>query len=156
MSKDSDTTFFEVTLPVKALRMMHVDATAPDEPLKILLVEDHFLNQMATKKLLMNWSPFVTVDIAENGLIGVEKYKAHGYDLILMDLQMPVMNGFDATARIREKSIVPIIALTATASKQEADRCFEIGMNDYVSKPFKPNELYMKIMNALANVVEPV
>ncbi len=154
--KDNDTTLFEVSLPVKALRMMHSDATAPDEPLKILLVEDHFLNQMATKKLLMNWSPFVTVDIAENGLIGVEKYKAHGYDLILMDLQMPVMNGFDATLRIREKSVVPIIALTATASKQEADRCFEIGMNDYVSKPFKPIELYMKIMNALANVVEPV
>ncbi len=154
--KDSDTTLFEVTLPVKALRMMHVDATAPDEPLKILLVEDHFLNQMATKKLLMNWSPFVTVDIAENGLIGVDKYKAHGYDLILMDLQMPVMNGFDATIRIREKSAIPIIALTATASKQEADRCFEIGMNDYVSKPFKPSELYMKIMNALANAVEKI
>ncbi len=154
--KDNDTTLFEVSLPVRALRMMHSDATAPDEPLKILLVEDHFLNQMATKKLLMNWSPFVTVDIAENGLIGVEKYKSHGYDLILMDLQMPVMNGFDATLRIREKSVVPIIALTATASKQEADRCFEIGMNDYVSKPFKPIELYMKIMNALANVVETV
>ena len=154
--KDNDTTFFEVSLPVKALRVMHVDATAPDEPLKILLVEDHFLNQMATKKLLMNWSPFVSVDIAENGLVGVEKYKAHSYDLILMDLQMPVMNGFDATTRIREKSVVPIIALTATASKQEADRCFEIGMNDYVSKPFKPNELYMKIMNALATSVERV
>ena len=150
--KDNDTTVFEVTMPVKAVRVLHVDATAPDEPLKILLVEDHFLNQMATKKLLMNWSPWVTIDIAENGLIGVEKFKAHGYDLILMDLQMPVMNGFDATIRIREKSAVPIIALTATASKQEADRCFEIGMNDYVSKPFKPTELYMKIMNALANV----
>ena len=150
--KDNDTTVFEVSLPIKAVRVLQVDATAPDEPLKILLVEDHFLNQMATKKLLMNWSPFVTIDIAENGLIGVEKFKAHGYDLILMDLQMPVMNGFDATIRIREKSAVPIIALTATASKQEADRCFEIGMNDYVSKPFKPTELYMKIMNALANV----
>ena len=151
-SKDNDMTYFDVTLPIKAIKMLQVDATAPDEPLKILLVEDHFLNQMATKKLLTNWSPFVTVDIAENGLIAVEKFKAHGYDLILMDLQMPTMNGFDATVRIREKSQVPIIALTASASKQEADRCFEIGMNDYVSKPFKPNELYLKIMNALANV----
>ncbi len=154
--KDTDTTLFEVTLPVKEVRMVQLDASAPDEPLKILLVEDHFLNQMATKKLLMNWSPFVTIDIAENGLIGVEKFKAHGYDLILMDLQMPTMNGFDATVRIREKSTVPIIALTATASKQEADHCFEIGMNDYVSKPFKPNELYIKIMNALATAVESV
>ena len=151
-NKDSDTTFFEVTLPVKAVKVLQVDATAPDGPLKLLLVEDHFLNQMATKKLLTNWSPYVTVDIAENGMIAVEKFKAHGYDLILMDLQMPVMNGFDSTVRIREKSPVPIIALTASASKQEADRCFEIGMNDYVSKPFKPVELYMKIMNALASV----
>ncbi len=150
--KNNDTTMFEVALPIKTIKVLQFDATAPDEPLKILLVEDHFLNQMATKKLLMNWSPLVTVDIAENGLIGVEKFKAHGYDLILMDLQMPVMNGFDATIRIREKSAIPIIALTATASKQEADRCFEIGMNDYVSKPFKPNELYMKMMSALANV----
>lgn len=151
-NKDSDTTLFEVSLPVKSVKTLHVDATAPDEPVKILLVEDHFLNQMATKKLLTSWSTFVTVDIAENGLIAVEKFKAHGYDVVLMDLQMPVMNGFDSTIRIREKSNVPIIALTATASKQEADRCFEIGMNDYVCKPFKPTELYMKIMNALATV----
>jgi PAS domain S-box-containing protein len=152
VNKDIDTTVFEVSLPVKAVKITHIDATAPDEPIKILLVEDHFLNQMATKKLLTSWSPFVTVDIAENGLIAVEKFKAHGYDVILMDLQMPVMNGFDSTVRIREKSPVPIIALTASASKQEADRCFEIGMNDYVSKPFKPTELYMKIMTALASV----
>ena len=128
----------------------------PDSPVKILLVEDHFLNQMATKKLLTAWSPFVTVDIAENGMIAVEKFKAHGYDVILMDLQMPTMNGFDATVRIREKSKVPILALTASASKNEADRCFEIGMNDYMSKPFKPQELYFKIMTALAAVPEKV
>jgi CheY-like chemotaxis protein len=69
-----------------------------------------------------------------------------------MDLQMPVMTGFEATTRIREKHSVPIIALTATATKQEADKCFEIGMNDYISKPFKPQELYAKILNALAVV----
>jgi two-component system, sensor histidine kinase len=74
----------------------------------------------------------------------------------MMDLQMPTMNGFDATVRIREKSDVPILALTASASKNEADRCFEIGMNDYMSKPFKPQELYLKIMTALATVTERV
>ena len=149
-NKGSDTTVFDVEMPIKVVKQIILDATAPDSPLKLLLVEDHFLNQMATKKLLTTWSPFVTVDIAENGMIAVEKYKAHGYDLILMDLQMPIMNGFDATTRIREKSPVPIIALTATANKQEADKCFEIGMNDYISKPFKPQELYVKIMNAMA------
>lgn len=155
-NRNNDTTTFEVEMPVRAVKQIIVDASAPDSPLKLLLVEDHFLNQMATKKLLMSWSPYVTVDIAENGLVAVDKYRAHGYDLILMDLQMPVMNGFDSTTRIREKSNVPIIALTATATKTEADKCFEIGMNDYISKPFKPQELYIKIMNALAMVGEKV
>lgn len=154
LNRNSDTTSFEVEMPVKAVKQIIIDSTAPDAPLKILLVEDHFLNQMATKKLLTGWSPFVTVDIAENGLVAVEKFRTYGYDIILMDLQMPVMNGFDATTRIREKSNVPIIALTATATKQEADKCFESKMNDYISKPFKPDELYIKIMNALAMVEE--
>lgn len=153
-NRNNDITTFEVEIPVGVVKQIILDASAPDTSLKLLLVEDHFLNQMATKKLLMNWSPFVTVDIAENGLVAVEKLRAHGYDLILMDLQMPIMNGFEATTRIREKSNVPIIALTATATKPEADKCFEIGMNDYLSKPFKPQELYIKIMNALAMVEE--
>jgi PAS domain S-box-containing protein len=151
-NRNNDTTSFEVEIPVKAVKQVILDASAPDSPLKLLLVEDHFLNQIATKKLLTSWSPYVTVDIAENGLVAVEKFRTHGYDLILMDLQMPVMTGFEATTRIREKHSVPIIALTATATKQEADKCFEIGMNDYISKPFKPQELYAKILNALAVV----
>jgi CheY-like chemotaxis protein len=156
LNRNNDTTSFEVDMPVKAVKPIILDASAPISPLKILLVEDHFLNQMATKKLLTSWSSFVTVDIAENGMVAVEKFRSHGYDLILMDLQMPIMNGFDATTRIREKSNVPIIALTATATKQEADKCFEIKMNDYISKPFKPEELYIKIMNALVMVEDKV
>ena len=155
-NRGNDTTIFDVEMPVRVAKFLHIDNTTPDVPIKILLVEDHFLNQMATKKLLTTWSPLVTVDIAENGVVAVEKFRAHGYDVILMDLQMPQMNGFDATVRIREKSAVPIIALTASASKQEADRCFEIGMNDYVSKPFKPTELYMKIMSTFSTVGIPV
>ena len=151
-NRNNDTTSFEVEIPVKVVKQVIMDSTAPDSPLKLLLVEDHFLNQIATKKLLTSWSPYVTVDIAENGLVAVEKFRTHGYDLILMDLQMPVMTGFEATTRIREKHSVPIIALTATATKQEADKCFEIGMNDYISKPFKPQELYAKILNALTVV----
>ena len=97
-------TFFDVSLPVEAVKVIQTDATMPDAHVKILLVEDHFLNRMATKKLLVAWSPFVTVDVAENGMIAVEKFRAHGYDVILMDLHMPIMSGFDATVRIREKS----------------------------------------------------
>jgi CheY-like chemotaxis protein len=152
VNKGADTTIFDIHIPVTAVRQVLTDAHSPQSALKILLVEDHFLNQMATKKLLLSWSPYVSVDIAENGLVAVDKCRAHGYDIVLMDLQMPVMNGSDAAIHIRELSIVPIIALTANASKQEATRCFEIGMNDYMSKPFKPQDLYIKIMNALSLV----
>lgn len=124
---------------------------APIAPLRILLVEDHFLNQMATRKLLTSWSPLVTVDVAENGLVAVEKFRAYGYDLILMDIQMPVMDGFDATIRIKQTDQqVPILALTANATKAEAEKCRASGMDGYLAKPFKPQELYELIMNNIA------
>lgn len=152
-SKEGKGSTFEVCLPVKVPKQTRFQVgDKPDAPLKILLVEDHFLNQISTKKILTRWSELVTVDIAENGLVGVEKYREHGYDLILMDIQMPVMNGLDASKKIREQSDVPIIALTANASKQEQDKAFEIGMNDYLAKPFKPHDLYAKIMGVMAMV----
>lgn len=145
---------FTISIPVKVpLQARHLQGDKPVAPLKILYVEDHFLNQMATKKVLTNWSDFVSVDIAENGLVGVEKFKEYGYDLILMDIQMPVMNGMEAARKIREFSQVPIIALTANSNKQEQDKCMEIGMNDYLSKPFKPNDLYARIMGTMATVL---
>jgi len=153
VSGDGIGTQFEVHIPAKVAKRITVKTTdRPVAPLKILLVEDHFLNQIATKKVLTTWSELVTVDIAENGLVGVEKYKEHGYDLILMDIQMPVMNGTEASMKIREFSNVPIIALTANSSKQEANRCMEIGINDYISKPFKPRDLYSKIMSLLVAI----
>lgn len=125
---------------------------SPEAPIKILLVEDHFLNQIATKKVLTTWSDLVTVDIAENGLIGVEKHREYGYDLILMDIQMPVMNGLDASEKIRSRSSVPLIALTANSTKSEMDNCFNIGMDGYLAKPFQPRELYKKIMEVMSKV----
>ncbi len=146
-SKDGSGMAYRFDVPMRVARTPRLRVgDAPTGPLRILLVEDHFLNQIATKKVLTAWSEHVTVDIAENGLIGVEKFREHGYDLILMDLQMPVMGGVDATRRIREGSSVPIIALTANSSRLEMDKCFESGMNDYLAKPFKPQELYAKIM----------
>lgn len=144
---------FTISLPVRVPRLAKFGSgDAPDAPLKILLVEDHFLNQMATKKVLTSWSEHVSVDIAENGLVGVEKFREYGYDLVLMDIQMPVMDGLTASNKLRELSDVPIIALTANSTKQEQDKCMEIGMNDYLAKPFKPQDLYGKIMNMLALV----
>ncbi len=152
-SNEGEGSTFGISFPVKIPKQLSFnEGDKPDIPLKILLVEDHFLNQIATKKVLTTWSDLVSVDIAENGLIGLEKYREHGYDLVLMDLQMPVMTGIEASKKIREKSNVPIIALTANSSKQEAEKCFEAGINDYIAKPFKPQDLYAKIMNQLISV----
>ncbi len=148
-SKEGEGSTFSVEIPIRVAKQMQtfVDG-APSMPLRILLVEDHFLNQIATKKILTSWSDFVTVEIAENGQIGVDKFKREEYDVILMDIQMPVMNGIDATQAIRQFSAVPIIALTANASRQEAERCISAGCDDYLAKPFKPQDLYAKISNA--------
>ena len=118
--------------------------------MRVLIAEDNPVNVMLMKKLLSKWniSPF----IAENGERAVEFMQYGNFDIILMDLQMPVMNGFDAAIEIRKmadprKANIPIIALTASALFDIKDRVYNSGMNDYVSKPFKPDELYEKILN---------
>ena len=144
---------FKVELPIKvAITKRRYTAEKPEAPLRILLVEDHFLNQLATKKVLTKWSSYVSVDIAENGLVGFEKFRAHNYDLILMDLQMPVMTGFESVEKIREYDTkIPIIALTANSSSQEAEKATSMGMNDYLAKPFNPQDLYLKIMGSISD-----
>jgi len=120
------------------------------ESIKILLVEDNPINQLMAKKVLSGWN--CTTDTAENGKIAIEKLNASDYDVILMDLQMPKMDGYEATKHIRNKmkpskNEVPIIAMTANAGSGEADKCLSLGMNDYISKPFVPQELNSKIVN---------
>lgn len=145
---------FRFSVPVKAVRKTRFLAGGvPDVPVKILLVEDHPINQITTKKVLTAWSPHVSVEIAANGQKGVEMMEQNRYDLVLMDLQMPVMDGFEATQAIRKFSKIPIIALTANASVPEQERCLKVGMNDYLTKPFKPEELYAKVLGALSLVL---
>ncbi|GAA4405061.1 hypothetical protein GCM10023187_23110 [Nibrella viscosa] len=111
---------------------------------KILLVEDYPVNVNVALKFLGKWG--IEVDVAENGLIGLEKFLAGRYDLVLMDLQMPIMDGYTATEKIREAgSQTPIIALTASATYSNKDRAISAGINDYVTKPFNPKELFQKI-----------
>lgn len=111
---------------------------------KILLVEDYPVNVNVALKFLGKWG--IEVEVAENGLIGLEKFLAGQYDLVLMDLQMPVMDGYTATEKIRESgSQTPIIALTASATYSNKDRAISAGINDYVTKPFNPKELFQKI-----------
>ena len=96
------------------------------------------------------------VEVAENGLIAVEKLKSSAFDVILMDIQMPVMNGFEATKVIRaldiEKAQIPINAMTANVLKEEVDLCYQAGMNDFIGKPFDTNELLNKIFNLINKI----
>ncbi len=115
---------------------------------RILLVEDNEINTLLASDILTSWQ--IKVDTAENGKMAIEKIEQNNYDLVLMDLHMPVMDGLDATKHIRSKlsppkSEVPIIAMTASIVKENLTECLEIGMNDYIGKPFKPKELYRKI-----------
>ena len=112
--------------------------------LKVLLVEDNLINIKIAQKIMSQWD--VEVDLAENGLVGVEKSTKEKYDIILMDLSMPVMDGYEATAIISlSDKLVPIIALTASASFGYLDRALQIGINEYIIKPFNPKELNMKL-----------
>lgn len=116
---------------------------------KILLVEDNAMNQFFAQKLLEGWG--IKVDIAQNGLEGVEKFRAKYFDCILMDIQMPEMDGFQATKIIRtENKQVPIIALTALVIDEEIEHFSRIGMNDYIAKPFVADELLQKLVKHIS------
>lgn len=116
------------------------------EHVRILVAEDVTLNQLLIKTLLKEFG-FEAV-IAGNGKIAIEKLESQNFDLILMDLQMPEMNGYEATKHIREtlKSQIPIIALTADVTTADVEKCRSYGMNDYVSKPIDDKLLYTKIL----------
>jgi len=114
----------------------------------ILLIEDNPVNVLVVKRFLEKWG--ILCDVAENGRIGVDMVIQKEYDLVLMDIQMPVMDGYEAATRIRNiggkyKSL-PVIALTASAMYDRKDKILAAGMNDYISKPFKPDELHQKLV----------
>ena len=115
--------------------------------IKVLVAEDMALNQLLMKTLLDDFG--FERDIAANGKIAIEKLKAKAYDIILMDLQMPIMNGFEATEYIRNilNSNIPIIALTADVTTADLERCKAVGMNDYIAKPLDERILYRKIVD---------
>ena len=132
----------------KATQPQPAPPTKPDlKGLRVLLVEDTNLNVTVATQFLTKWG--VTTNIAENGQIAVREVQKQDYDLILMDLQMPVMDGFEATKAIRKLGgkyeELPIIALTASAELQIRERVYQVDMNDYVTKPFNPQQLYATI-----------
>ncbi len=116
---------------------------------KILLVEDNNFNAIVAKEELEDAIPEVVVEVAENGAIAVQKISDANFDIVLMDVQMPTMNGYEATRAIRkmsgEKSSIPIIAMTANVLKEEIALCYEAGMDDFIGKPFDTKNLIQKL-----------
>lgn len=116
--------------------------------LRVLVVEDNPVNSLLLKKIFQKWSNIP--DFARDGYEALVKVSANNYDLILMDIHMPLLDGYETTMKIRElsdkeKSTVPIIALTASVSNNLSDKIREAGMNGYLSKPYNPKELYSKL-----------
>ena len=114
---------------------------------RILLVEDNDINQQVATALLRE-AGFV-VDVAENGLVALERVRAAAYDLVLMDMQMPVMDGVTATREIRKEARfadLPVVAMTANAMQADRDRCLAAGMNAHVAKPIEPEDLWSALL----------
>ncbi len=155
---------FTCELPLSPLdARTTVAPPAPVEPavdlppleLDVLLVEDNAVNRMVATRLLRGWKCGQTV--AEDGAEALERMKSGGFDVVLMDVQMPVMDGLTASEHWREiererGGHVPIIALTAHAMEGDRERCMEAGMDDYVSKPLRPAELHAAIVRAHARL----
>ncbi len=123
----------------------------PFDKLEILIAEDNAVNLMVAKRILQKWN--IEVSNAENGLVALEKVQQKKYDLVLMDLDMPVMDGLTAVGKIREfNTKLPIIALTASSPETMGLDLTKAGLNDLVRKPFKPEDLYNKISQHIAHV----
>jgi len=152
-SKPKEGSTFSFILPFQKtddkaeLEIDTVDLDPEVRNIKVLVVEDIELNQLLMKTLLDDFR--FEHDIAVNGRIAIEKLKSKSYDIILMDLQMPEMNGFEATRYIRNQmnSSIPIIALTADVTTADLEKCKLVGMNDYISKPVDERLLYNKIVD---------
>ena len=146
---DSGTTFhFTVLLQVAAIEQPAIEIPKPSVPpearsLRVLLVEDHPINQKLAMTLLAKWGH--TVVLAENGQEAVAQFAQGTWDLVLMDMQMPVMGGIEATRLIRASespgSHTPIVAMTANAMEGDRVACLEAGMDDHMAKPFKAETL---------------
>ncbi|QNF35221.1 response regulator [Adhaeribacter swui] len=144
-----DLTFENSNRPAANNKETVVSAPKSLKGTRLLIAEDNQINIFLVRQFLEQWQ--IDFDIAENGLVALDLVKANDYDLILMDLQMPEQDGYDTTLAIRQLDDekyqkVPIIALTASAMLDIQDRAFQVGMNDYLSKPFNPDELYNRIV----------
>lgn len=162
-SREGAGTHFTIILPLTVAKTApQMPASEPPEepsemsPLKILLVEDNRVNQLVASGLLRKLGH--RVDLAENGERALAALQRQRYDIILMDCQMPVMDGFEATRAIRQNpewADLPVIAVTANVLQGDREQCLASGMNDYVTKPYKRDELRAVIVRWAPPAPEP-
>ena len=118
---------------------------------RVLLVEDNLINVKITSKIIENWG--IELDVAENGKIALQKFFTNKYDLILMDLTMPIMDGFETTVLIRKiDNTIPIIAVSASNSFEDIEKANKLGFSDYIMKPFNAVDLNNKIEKFYSNM----
>jgi two-component system CheB/CheR fusion protein len=157
-SKINEGSTFSFTLPFQKTKkdaVLETNLIGLDtitKNIKVLVVEDMALNQLLMKTILDDFG--FEQDIADNGKIAIEKLQKKSYDIVLMDLQMPVMNGFEATEYIRNtlNSKIPIIALTADVTTVDLGKCKAVGMDDYIAKPIDEKLLFNKIVELTKKV----
>lgn len=154
INEGSTFSFILSYLKTKACAKLEQEITELDTEISnmnVLVVEDIALNQLLMRTILDDFG--FKCDIAANGKIAIEKMATKTYDIILMDLLMPEMDGFEATEYIRNKlnSNIPIIALTADVTTVDLVKCKAVGMNDYVAKPVDEQLLYSKMLGLLRN-----
>lgn len=129
---------------LKLKKLEKIEKNKIIENMKVLLVDDNEINREVGKVILENFN--IIVDLAESGEEAIEKIKISKYDIIFMDIQMPVMDGYETTRIIRElNKDTPIIAMTAHAMSQYKEKALKIGMNDFITKPISPDMIYEKI-----------
>jgi CheY-like chemotaxis protein len=153
---------FVVVLPFKPAAHAIEDIVPTSSPFsalgsfknkRVLVAEDNKINQLVVRNTLNKWD--LNVTLVENGQEALNQLKKHSFDLVILDVQMPIMDGLEATRLIRStlaepKCSVPIMAMTASVLYNPEQRVKEIGMNDYISKPFKVEELHAKISKLLS------
>ena len=162
-SEENKGSVFSFTIPyesstAEAYRKIHRPVAEIDysrfASLKLLLAEDNEYNQLVTVESLKRLVPTMRIDVTENGKEALEALSEESYDVILMDVQMPELNGYEATKKIRqeftgEKKAIPIIALTASATREEIENGFNAGISAHLAKPFVATELLMLIAGVL-------
>jgi CheY-like chemotaxis protein/two-component sensor histidine kinase len=158
-SEEGKGTCFTIIIPYKVssanIRLEQSKTAMPhkEKPfsgIRILVAEDNEINQSLLSQILKSWN--VEFDMAANGKIALEMLSKQAYNMVLMDIQMPVMDGYSATRSIREDlpSGIPVVAMTAHAMAGEREKCLALGMNEYLSKPIRQEQLYA-IIEKFAN-----